>query len=67
VVRHFIDAVVRDVADRDAALLRCPQIDVIDADAVPHDDLDPPHFGNDFRMDRRKLRDHGVGVRDEQL
>ena len=56
--------VVGDIADGDTAGSGCVAVDVVVADAVADDRLDPPHGGDDVGIDRGKLRDHRIGIGD---
>jgi hypothetical protein len=62
VIGDFVDAVVGDVADGDAALLCRLHVDVVVADAVANDDFGSPH-----RVDWSELCDDRVGVGDQRL
>ena len=61
-IGHFIDAVVRHVADRNATSLGRIQVDVVHADAVSHDDLRLPHTGNDIGIHRGELSNDRIGI-----
>ena len=63
-IGDFVDAVVGNIADGNAPFLRRLKVDVIDADAIPHDDPGPPHGLNDRTLERGELGEHEVGVGD---
>ena len=61
-IGDFVDAVIGDVAYRNAALARRLHIDVVVADAVADDDLRPLHAGDHVGIDRCKLSDDCIGI-----
>jgi hypothetical protein len=62
VIRHFIDAIVRDVANRNAFFPGRIEIDAVHADAVADDQVRPPHRLEHWGGDRRELGDDVVGL-----
>ena len=65
VVGDLVDAVVGDVADRDAPGPGRVEVDVVDADPVADDHPGPVHRGDDRGVDRGELGDDAVGVGDQ--
>ena len=67
VIGDFINAVIGDVADGDAPLARRLHVNVVVADAIPHDDLGSLHRTDHFRVDRGELRDDRVSLGNQCL
>ena len=67
VIGDFIDAVVRDVADGNAPLACRLHVDIVVADAVPHDHFGALHRSNDIGVDRGELRDDRIGIGNQCL
>ena len=65
VVGHFINAVVGNIANRNALLRRRVEVHVVHADAVTHDDPAFLHRLDHGRFDGRKLRDDAVRIGDQ--
>ena len=61
-IGHFIDAVVRHVADRNATRRGRIEVHVVHADAVAHDDLRLPHAGDDIGIHRGELSNDRIGI-----
>ena len=61
-VRNFVDAIVRHVANGNAALAGFVEVHVVHTDAVAHDGLRLGHGGNDVRVHSGELGDDGVRV-----
>ena len=66
VVGDLVDAIIRDVADRDAPGPGRVEVDVIDPDAVADDRPGPAHRRDDPGVDRGELGDHAVRVGDQR-
>ena len=62
VISNLVDAVIGDVADRNASLARRLHIDVVVADAVANNDLRPLHAGDHVGIDRCKLSDDCISI-----
>ena len=67
VISDLVDAVVRDVADRNTPLARRLYIDVVVANAVADDDLGALHGSDHFGVDRRELCDDCIRIGGESL
>ena len=65
-IGDLVDAIIRHVADGDVLRPGRFEIDVIHADAVPHDDLGLPHGGDHVGLHRSELRDDGIRLADER-
>ena len=63
VIRDFIHAVVRNIADRDIATRRCEEVHIVHADAVTDDCLRARHGVDDIRIQPGELGDDRIRVR----
>ena len=63
VIGDFVDAVVRDIADRNPASPGRFEVHVVDPNAVTDDDLRPLHAPDHVGIDRCKLSDDGIRIR----
>src|SRR5690606_3273895 len=62
VIRHLFAAIVGDVGHVDAAFTGSGQVDVVDANPVPHDHLAAGHSSDGLGGDGRFTHHHRVGV-----
>ena len=65
-ISDFVDAVIRDVADGDAAFTGGLQIDAIDADAIAHDDFAAIEGRDEFAADGGPLHKQRIGIAAER-
>ena len=62
-IGDFVDAVVRDIADRNPASPGRFEVHVVDPNAVADDYLRPLHAGDHVGIDRCKLSDDSIRIR----
>ena len=66
VISDFVDAIIRDVANRDTAFTGSLQVDAVDADAVAHDDLAVLESRDQFAADGGPLYEQRIGIAAER-
>ena len=61
-IGHFVDAIVRHVANRNSASLRRIEVHVVNTDTIANNDLRLLHARNDIGIHRGELRDDRIGI-----
>ena len=62
VIGHLVDAVVRDVAHRDATFAGSRAVHIVVAHAIANDGFGLGHGMDDVRVDGGELGDHRIGI-----